>query len=130
MNIEEKIMQMVAERITEGNLSCNEGQRITCSLRSEGRRTAQASIDLDDTVVVGLSIESILDVALTHDVEVTHALHGDVLQHLHLLIGKRTGWSHNDRFTCMDSEWVEVFHRGNGEAAVVHSRRCSRRVSV
>ena len=26
-----------------------------------------------------------------------HALHGNVLQHLHLLIGKRTGRSHNDR---------------------------------
>ena len=49
----------------------------------------------------------------------TDALHGDVLQHLHLLVGKRTGRSHNDRLTCVDSEWVEVFHRGNGEAAVV-----------
>ena len=49
----------------------------------------------------------------------TDALHGDVLQHLHLLVGKRTGWSHNDRLTCMDSEWVKVFHSGNGEATVV-----------
>ena len=49
----------------------------------------------------------------------TDALHGDVLQHLHLLVGKRTGRSHHDRLTRVDTQWVEVFHRGNGEAAVV-----------
>ena len=49
----------------------------------------------------------------------TDALHGDVLQHLHLLVGERTGWSHNDRFTCVNTQRVEVFHRGNGEATVV-----------
>ena len=49
----------------------------------------------------------------------TDALHGDVLQHLHLLVGKRTGRSHYDRFTGVDTQWVEVFHRGNGEATVV-----------
>ena len=48
-----------------------------------------------------------------------HALHGDVLQHLHLLVGERTGRSHNDRFTGVDTQRVEVFHRGNGEATVV-----------
>ena len=49
----------------------------------------------------------------------TDALHGDILQHLHLLVGKRTGWSHHDRLTRVNTQWVEVFHRGNGEAAVV-----------
>ena len=49
----------------------------------------------------------------------TDTLHGDVLQHLHLLVGKRTGRSYYDRLTRVDTQWVEVFHRGNGEAAVV-----------
>ena len=49
----------------------------------------------------------------------TDTLHGDVLQHLHLLVGKRTGRSHYDRLTGVDTQWVEVFHRGNGEATVV-----------
>ena len=46
-------------------------------------------------------------------------VNGDVLQHLHLLIGERTGGSHDDRLTRVDAQRVEVFHRGNGEAVVV-----------
>ena len=48
-----------------------------------------------------------------------HALHGNVLQHLHLLIGKRTGRSHNDRLARVNAQWIEILHRGNGEATVV-----------
>ena len=39
-----------------------------------GEPGCRLPISVEDTVVVGLSIESILDVALTHDVEVTDAL--------------------------------------------------------
>ena len=109
----------LVERIAQGNLCGNESQRITRSLRSKGGRTRQTSIDLDDTVVVGLGIEGKLDVALTYNVQMTHALDGQFLQHLHLLVGQRTGWSHHNRLACMDAEWVEVLHRSHGEAVVV-----------
>ena len=47
------------------------------------------------------------------------ALDSDFLQHLHLLFLQRTGRSNNDRLTSVDTQGVEVLHRGNGEAVVV-----------
>ncbi len=78
----------LVERVAQGNLRSNKCQRITCSLRSQSRRTTQSGVDLDDTVVVCLGIESELDVTLTNNTKMLDALDGDFLQHLHLLVGK------------------------------------------
>ena len=53
--------------VAEGNLRCHEGEGITCCLGGEGRRTTQTCIDFNDTIVVGIGIESKLDVTLSDD---------------------------------------------------------------
>ena len=78
----------LVERIAQCNLSGNECQRISCSLRSQSRRTGQTSIYLDHTVVVCFSIECILNVTFTHDTQVTDTLCREVLQHLHLFVSQ------------------------------------------
>ena len=109
----------LVEGVAEGNLCSHECQRIARCLTCQGGRARQAGIDFDDAIVVRLGIEGKLDVALAHDAEVTDALDGDVLQHLHLLILQRTGRRNDDALAGMDAEGVEVLHRSDGEAVVV-----------
>ncbi|EJP32999.1 hypothetical protein HMPREF1146_0001 [Prevotella sp. MSX73] len=69
----------LVERVAQCYLGGHEGERIACGLGSQGRRTGEARVDLDDAVVVGFGVEGKLDVALAHDAQMAHAAHGDVL---------------------------------------------------
>ena len=109
----------LVERIAQRNLGSHKSQRIASSLGCQCRRTRQTGIHLNHAVVVGLGVEGILDVAFTHDVQMTDALDGELLQHLHLLVGERTGRSHYDALTGVNTQRVEVLHAGHGEAVVV-----------
>ena len=109
----------LVERVAQGNLGGHESQRITGGLGRQGRRTAQAGVDLDDAVVVGLGVEGILDVALAHNVQVADTLTRQGLQCLYLLVGERTGGRHHDALARVDAQRVEVLHAGHGEAVVV-----------
>ena len=109
----------LVQGIAQGNLGSHEGQWVTRSLGSQGRRTGQTGIYLDDSVVVCLSVEGELDVALAHDVQVAHATDGDILQVFHLVLSEGAGRSHYNGLTCVDAQRVEVLHGSHGEAVVV-----------
>ena len=107
------------QRVSEGDLGSYEGEGIAGGLTCKCRGAAQAGVDLDDTVVVGLGVECELNITLTDDAQMLHALDGDLLQHLHLLLLQRACRSHHNRLSGVDAERVEVLHRGHGEAAVI-----------
>ena len=109
----------LVERVAQRNLGSHKSQGIARSLRSQCRRTREARVDLDDAIVVGLGVKGKLDVTLAHDAQVAHTLDGNLLQHLHLLVGQRTRRRHHDTLARVDAQRVEVLHRGHGEATVV-----------
>ena len=78
----------LVEGVAQGNLGGHESQRVAGGLGSQGRRTAQAGVHLDDAVVVRLGVKGILNVALAHDAQMPDAGLGQVLQHLHLVVAK------------------------------------------
>ena len=109
----------MVECITQGNLGGHEGQRITGSFGSQGRRTAEAGIYLDDAVVVCIGIEGVLDVTFTYDTQVADTLAGEGLQGSNLFFRQGAGRSYYDGLTGMDTQRVEVLHAGYREAVVV-----------
>ena len=109
----------LVEGVAQGYLGGHEGEGIAGGLGGQCARAAQSGVDLDDAVVVGLGVEGKLYVALAHDVQMAHAADGNLLQHLHLLVGQRACGSHDDALAGMDAQGVEVLHRGHGEAMVV-----------
>lgn len=46
----------------------------TCRFGSEGRRAGETRVDFDDAVVLGVLVESVLDVALSDDAEMSDDL--------------------------------------------------------
>ena len=92
----------LVESITQREFCSHKSQGIARSLGSKSGRTAQTSIDLDDTVVISLSIESILNIAFPHDADMANHLTGDILKHCDLLLGERHDRSHYDRFAGMN----------------------------
>ena len=78
----------LVERIAQSNLGSHECQRITGSLGSQCGRTGETCVHLDDTIVVCLGVERILDVTFTHDAQVADTFGGEFLQHFHLLVGQ------------------------------------------
>ena len=109
----------LVERIAQCNLGGNESERITGGFGRQCGGTGQTGVHLDYAIVVGLGVERILDVTFAHDAEVTDTFGRKFLQHFHLFVGKRAGWSNHDRLTGMNAQRVEVFHACHGEAVVV-----------
>ena len=64
------------------------GKRITGSLGSQGRRTAQAGIHLDHAIVFTFGVESILHVTFSHNADVADDADGELTQFMILLIGQ------------------------------------------
>ncbi len=109
----------LVERVPQCQLGGDEGQRVTRGLGGQRRGAAQTGIDLDDAVVVGLCVEGVLYVTLTHDTDMADRASCNILQLGDLLFGERDDRCHNNTFAGMDTQRVEVLHRHHGEAVVV-----------
>ena len=55
--------------ITHGQLGSHKRQWVSSSFGGQSRRTAQAGVDLNDTVILAVGVESVLDIALTDNTD-------------------------------------------------------------
>ena len=92
---------------------------IARGLGSQGRRTGEARVDLDDTIVLALRVEGVLHVALADDADMAHDLDGERTQLVILAIGQSLRRSDDDTLTRMDAQRVEVLHVADRDAVVV-----------
>ncbi len=104
--------------IAHAQLSGHESQGIACGLGCKRRATAQSGVDLDDTIVLAVGVESILHVALSDDADVPDDADGQVAQLVILRIGKRLRRGDDDALSGMDAQRVEVLHVTHGDAVV------------
>ena len=70
------------------------------------------------TVVRGVGVKRVLDVALAHDADVAHDLDGRVAQHVVLLVAERLRGRDDDRVARVHAQGVKVLHVADGDAVV------------
>ena len=78
----------VEQPVAKSEFCSHKGKRITGSLGSQGRRTAQAGIHLDHAIVFTFGVESILHVTFSHNADVADDADGELAQFMILLIGQ------------------------------------------
>ena len=60
--------------------------------------------------LLGLRVEGVLDVALSHDAQMADDLDGGVPQHVVLVVVQRLARSHYDGLSRVNAQRVDVFH--------------------
>lgn len=103
----------------ETKLGSDKGQGVTSSLGSESRGSGETGVDLDNAVLAALRVESILDVALSNNAEMSDNPDGSCTEHVVVLVGKRLRRSNDDGVTGVNTKRVEVLHVANSDAVVL-----------
>ena len=70
-----RVLQL-KQAVAHAQFGSHKSQRIACSLRGQGGRTAQTGIDLNDTIVFRLRVKGILHVTLAHNADMANDLDG------------------------------------------------------
>ena len=84
------------ESVAHTEFGSHESQRIACRLRRQSGRTTETGIDLDDTIVLTLGVESILHITLAHDTDMANNLDSQRTQFMIFRIGERLRRSDDD----------------------------------
>ena len=74
------------ESVAQPDFGSSVGQRVTGSLGGQSRRTRKTSIDLNNTVVETIGLQSVLDVAFTNNTKMANDLDGGSTEHVVLLV--------------------------------------------
>ena len=90
-----RILQL-EQAIAETEFRCNESQRIAGGFGGQGRRTAQARVHLDHTVIHRIGIIGILHVAFAHDAYVADYLYRQFAQIVVIVVGECLRGCDND----------------------------------
>jgi hypothetical protein len=109
----------LGKRVSQSNLSRSVSERVTGGLGSQSGRARQASVDLNDTVVESIGLQSVLNIALANDTQVTDDLDGSSTEHVVLLVRQGLTRGNDDTVTGVNSERVEVLHVANSDTVVV-----------
>lgn len=101
-------VEKLGESVSESNLSSGVRKRGSSSLGNQSGRTRQTSVDLDDTVIESVGLESVLNIALSSDSQVTDKLDSRRTEHVVLVVRQGLGRSNDDRACGVNSERVKV----------------------
>ena len=107
------------ERIPNGNLGGNLGNRVACCLGSQCRRTADTGIDFDDDVFIAVRVQGILGITAAFYAKLADNAQRSAAQHLIFMVGKCLGRCYDNAVTRMHADRVEVLHVADGDAVIV-----------
>jgi hypothetical protein len=105
--------------MSETDLGGGVGKRISGSLGSQGRGSRKTGVDLNDTVIETIRLESVLDVTLANNTQVSYDLDGSTSKHVVLLIAQGLTGGNNDRVTSVNTERIKILHVAHGNTVVV-----------
>ena len=105
--------------VSQSNLGGNLGDRITGSLRRQRGRTADTRINLDNTVLKALRMQSELYVTSAFHSQLGNDIQGGVTEHLVLFIPEGLRRRHYDTVASMHAHRVNVFHITDGDTGAV-----------
>lgn len=109
----------LGEGVSQTDLGSSVSQGVTSGLGGQSRGTRETSVDLNDTVVKAIGLQSVLDVTFTNDTQVADNLDSSGTEHVVLLIRQGLTGSNDDTVTGVDTKGVEVLHVANSDAVVV-----------
>ena len=107
------------ERIPQSDLAGHFCNRITGRFAGQRRRTADAGIDLNDTVFKAVRVQRKLHIAAAFHAELRDDIERGRAQHLCLFIGKRLAGCDNDGIARMHTNGIEIFHVADRNAVAV-----------
>ena len=109
----------LGQRVAETNLGGRVSQRVTGGLGGEGGRSGKTGVDFNDTVVETVGLQSVLDVALSYDSQMSDDLDGGGSEHVVLLIAESLTGGDDNGVTSVNTQRVKVLHVANSDAVVV-----------
>ncbi|KAI6760251.1 hypothetical protein HG531_013452 [Fusarium graminearum] len=109
----------LGQGVTETDLSSSVSKRISSSLGGQSRGSRKTSVDLNDTVVKTIGLESVLDVTLANNTKMSDNLDGSTSEHVVLLVTQGLTGGNNDGVTGVNTKRVKVLHVAHGDTVVV-----------
>ncbi|GFF30855.1 LOW QUALITY PROTEIN: hypothetical protein IFM46972_03049 [Aspergillus udagawae] len=106
------------ESVAQTDLRSSVGKRVTSSLGGQSRRTRETGIDLNDTVVKSIRLQSVLHVTFSNDTQVADDLDGSRTEHVVLFVRKGLTGGNDDTVTGMDTQGVKVLHVADSDTVV------------
>ena len=105
----------LVQRVAQGDLGGDLGNRIAGGLGCQSGGTADAGIHLNDRIFKAVRVQRQLHVAAAHDAQMSDDVQRGLPQHLELLVRQGLGGSHHDGITGVDAHGVEVLHGADGD---------------
>ncbi|KAH3666829.1 hypothetical protein OGAPHI_003278 [Ogataea philodendri] len=99
-------------------LGSSVSKRVTSSLRSQSRRSGQSGIDLNNAVFLGMWVQSVLNVTLTNNTQMSNHIDSSSSQHVVIFVGKSLGRSNHNGITGVDTQWIKVLHVTDSDTVV------------
>ena len=96
--------------VADRDESCHASNRISSSLARQSRGTRYAWINLDYSIIASRLLDGELNVTSTLDIQPSNEAQCGVSKHLVVTVREGLLWSHDDRFSSVNSHRVNVFH--------------------
>ena len=107
------LVRDLVQMITDRNLGCHAGNRISGCFRSKGGRTGYTRVYLDNGIFKALRIQRKLAVAAALDAHRLDNIQRCGTKHLVFLIRQRHSRCDNNGVAGVDADRVKVFHRAD-----------------
>jgi hypothetical protein len=105
--------------VSKTDLCSSVRKRISGSLGGQGRGSGKTGVDLNDTVVETIRLESVLDVALANNTKMSDNLDGSASKHVILLVAQGLTRRNYNGVTSVDAKRIEVLHVAHSDTVVV-----------
>mmetsp|Transcript_42300 Transcript_42300/g.106728 ORF Transcript_42300/g.106728 Transcript_42300/m.106728 type:complete len:1156 (-) Transcript_42300:1205-4672(-) len=117
-HLRDRVAQL-GQRLAQRQLGRHKGQRIAGRLAGQRTAAREPRVHLDDKVLLRAGVERELDVALTHDAQMSRYLDAHLAQHVVLGVGERLAGCHHDRLAGVHAQRIKVLHVAHCDAVVV-----------
>ncbi len=110
-----RILNLV-KRITERNLRCHLGDRVTRCFGSQRRRAAHTGIYFNNTIFETGRMKRKLHVTTARDFQFIDDIQRRAAEHLIFFVAQRLRRCHNDAVSRMNADRIYIFHTADGNA--------------
>jgi hypothetical protein len=112
-------VRKLGKSVSKTDLGSGISQRISGGFGGQSRRSRETGVDLNDTVVEAIGLESVLDVTLANNTKMTDDLDGSASEHVVLLITQGLTGGNDNGVTGVNTERIKVLHVAHGDTVVV-----------
>mmetsp|Transcript_32514 Transcript_32514/g.55402 ORF Transcript_32514/g.55402 Transcript_32514/m.55402 type:complete len:366 (-) Transcript_32514:1635-2732(-) len=108
------------KRNSKTELSSHKGKRVSSGLGGKSGRTRETGVHLNDAVLKGFWVKSILNVTFSNNAQMFDNPNGSLTKHVVLFIRHGLRRRHHNTVSSVNTQRIEVLHVTNSHAVVVH----------